>query len=75
MAQSAVVALHHTVNGELPRAFIVLKEGAELSDRDVIEYCKGKLANYKVPRKVDFVESLPVSPSGKILRRKLREIQ
>ena len=75
IAQAAVVAMHHLVNGEMPRAFVVLKEGASATDRDIIEYCKGKLANYKIPRKVDFVESLPMSPSGKILRRKLRELQ
>ena len=74
VAQAAVVSMHHAVNGEIPRAFIVLKEGASVTDRDIIEYCKGKLANYKVPRKVDFVESLPVSANGKILRRKLREM-
>ncbi len=73
VAQAAVVAMRHAVNGEIPRAFVVLREGARVTDRDIIEYCKGKLANYKVPRKVDFVESLPVSSSGKILRRKLRE--
>ena len=60
---------------EIPRAFIVLKEGASVTDRDIIEYCKGKLANYKVPRKVDFVTELPMSANGKILRRKLREIE
>ena len=75
VAQAAVVSMHHTVNGEIPRAFIVLKEGASVTDRDIIEYCKGKLANYKVPRKVDFVTELPMSANGKILRRKLREIE
>lgn len=74
VAASAVVSLHHVVNGEIPRAFVVLKDGKEVTERDIIEYCKSKLANYKIPRKVDFVESLPVSPSGKILRRKLREL-
>lgn len=75
IAQAAVVSMRHLVNGEIPRAFVVLKEGASVTDRDIIEYCKGKLANYKIPRKVDFVESLPTSPSGKILRRKLRELE
>ena len=63
IAQAAVVSMRHLVNGEIPRAFVVLKEGASVTDRDIIEYCKGKLANYKIPRKVDFVESLPTSPS------------
>lgn len=71
---AAVVSLHHAVNGEIPRAFIIPRDGATVTDRDIIEYCKGKLANYKIPRKVDFVTELPVSPSGKILRRKLREM-
>lgn len=75
VAQAAVVAMHNLVNGEIPRAFIVLRPGFQVTDRDIIEYCKGKLANYKIPRKVDFVDSLPVSPSGKILRRKLRELK
>lgn len=72
--QAAVVAMHHPVNGEIPRAFVVLKEGENVSGRAIIEYCKGKLANYKVPRKVDFMTQLPISANGKIQRRKLREL-
>ena len=75
VAQCAVVAMRHLVNGEIPRAFVVLKDGMEATERGIIEYCKGKLANYKIPRKVDFVSELPMSASGKVLRRKLREVK
>ncbi len=75
VTQSAVVSMQHLVNGEIPRAFIVLREGANVTERNIIEYCKGKLANYKIPRKVDFVTELPFSAAGKILRRKLREMK
>lgn len=74
VAQVAVVAMAHPVQGEIGRAFVVLEEGRSVSARELISYCKGKLAHYKIPRKVDFVEGLPVSPSGKVLRRKLREL-
>lgn len=75
VALSAVVAMKHVIQGEIPRAFIVLKPGMTATEREIIEFCKGKLANYKVPRKVDFVEELPFSASGKVLRRKLREMK
>lgn len=72
VAQAAVVATDHPVQGQIGRAFVVLKEGTSATAREMISFCKGKLAHYKIPRRFDFVESLPMSPSGKILRRELR---
>lgn len=72
VAQAAVVATDHPVQGQIGRAFVVLKEGATATSREMISFCKGKLAHYKIPRVFDFVDSLPMSPSGKILRRELR---
>ncbi|MBQ6909076.1 MAG: hypothetical protein IJQ29_03095, partial [Synergistaceae bacterium] len=46
---------------------------AEVSETDLIKFCKERLSHYKVPRAVEFVESLPLSSTGKILRRVLRE--
>lgn len=68
-----VVGMPHRVNGEIPKAYIQKAEGADLSEREVIAYCKKKLAHYMVPRKVEFVDNFPLSPTGKILRRVLRE--
>ena len=59
--------------GEAVKAVIVLKDGAITTEEDLIDYCKQYLASYKKPKSVDFVESIPKSPGGKILRRKLRE--
>lgn len=73
VAQSSVVATEHPVQGQIGRAFIVLNEGTTATAREMISFCKGKLAHYKIPRRVDFVESLPMTPSGKILRRELRD--
>lgn len=73
VAQSAVVAANHPVQGEIGRAFLVLKEGSSATAREIISFCKGKLAHYKIPRRIDFVDSLPMSASGKILRRELRD--
>jgi long-chain acyl-CoA synthetase len=60
--------------GELVMACVVLKPGATLSANDLITYCRGSLANYKIPRRVEFSDTeLPKSGSGKILKRILRE--
>lgn len=73
VAQSAVVAARHPVQGEIGRAFLVLKDGASVTAREMISFCKGKLAHYKIPRRIDCVDSLPMSASGKVLRRELRD--
>ncbi len=60
--------------GELVMAYIVLKPGKSLSADELITYCRRNLANYKIPRRVEFSETeLPKSGSGKILKRVLRE--
>lgn len=69
------VGMPHPVNGEVVKVFIMREEGADLSERDVIDFCKKELAHFKVPRKVEFLDSFPLSPTGKILRRKLREMK
>ena len=60
--------------GELVMACVVLKPGAILSANDVMVYCRRSLANYKIPRRIEFLDTdLPKSGSGKILKRILRE--
>jgi long-chain acyl-CoA synthetase len=72
---AAVIGIQHPVSGEIPKAFVILKENEAVTQRELIQFCKEKLAHYKVPRKIDFVDSFPLSPAGKVLRRKLREIE
>jgi acyl-CoA synthetase (AMP-forming)/AMP-acid ligase II len=55
------------------KAYLVLRPGHELAAGDVLAFCKERLANYKVPRLVEFRDTLPRNPSGKVLKRLLRE--
>ena len=68
-----VVGMPHPVNGEVPKAFIQKAEGAQATELEIVKYCKEQLAHFKVPRKVEFVDGFPLSGTGKILRRVLRE--
>ena len=52
---------------------IVVKEGHTLTEEEVMEFCRGKLAKYKIPKSVAFVESLPLTAAGKVLKRELRK--
>ena len=70
---AVVVGVPHNINGEIPKAYVQLNDGAEASDRDIIKFAKEHLAHFKVPRSVEFVEEFPLSGTGKILRRVLRE--
>ena len=72
VAMSAVIGIPNAVSGEVPKAFVVPREGVELSAQSLIAHCKEHLAHYKVPRKVEFVSELPLSSVGKVLRRELR---
>lgn len=70
---AVVVGMPHEINGEIPKAYIKLNDGAKVTERDIIRYAKEKLAHFKVPRRVEFVDEFPLSGTGKILRRVLRE--
>ena len=60
--------------GEQPGAFIILKKGAKMTEDDVKDFCRGKIAWYKIPKYVAFVESYPMTASGKIQKYRLREM-
>jgi len=71
--ECAVVGLADAEKGEIPAAYLVLREGASLSTAEFEAYCRQHLAAYKVPRRVEYVESLPKNATGKILKRVLRD--
>jgi acyl-CoA synthetase (AMP-forming)/AMP-acid ligase II len=58
--------------GEVGCAFVVLRPGTALSEADCIAWCRGQMANYKVPRRVVFVDALPVNASNKVDKKVLR---
>lgn len=71
--ECAVVGKPDTLAGEVPKAFVVLKEGYTLSEDELIKFCAGRVASYKKIREVEFMEELPKTQVGKILRRVLRD--
>ncbi|RJS20023.1 long-chain fatty acid--CoA ligase [Corallococcus sp. H22C18031201] len=71
--QCAVVGVPDAKWGEVGRAFVVLKPGQAASPEALLEHVRGRVARFKVPKQVELVERLPVSPAGKILKRELRE--
>lgn len=72
IAEAAVVGIPDERWGEAVRAFVVVKPGLTLAAEDVVEHCRGRLARYKVPKSVVFVDSLPRNAAGKVLKRELR---
>ena len=60
--------------GKAVRAVVVLKESQKISEDELITWCEGKIAGYKKPKSVIFVDQLPKSPVGKVLRGKIRKL-
>jgi len=73
VAESAVVGVPDPRLGEVGRAFVVLRPGHAVGEAEVLAHCRERLANYKVPRSVAFRAALPRNPSGKALKRLLRD--
>lgn len=71
--EAVTVGIPHEARGEIVKAYVITAPGEELSRSDVIAYCRDKLANYKVPRRVEFRTELPKTMVGKVLRRALRD--
>ena len=74
VAECACVGVPDDKTGEAVALFVVRRSGIELSEAQLIEHCRKELAAYKIPRIVHFVEALPKSAVGKILRRELRQL-
>jgi long-chain acyl-CoA synthetase len=68
-----IVGIAHELKGEVPKAFIQLKEGQTATAEEMRNYCKTRMAPYKVPAEVEFIDEIPRSAAGKALRRLLRE--
>jgi long-chain acyl-CoA synthetase len=73
VADAAVIGAADALRGEEVVAVVTLKPGAQTTDRELIRYCRQRLANYKVPRKIVFRDDLPRGGTGKVLKRLLRK--
>jgi len=71
--EAAAIGVDDERFGQRLKAFVVLRDGAKLSEDDIKAYVKENLANYKIPREVVFLEELPRNPTGKVLKRDLTD--
>ena len=71
--EAAAVGMPSNVFGELVRAVVVLKDGAEATEAEIRKHCAAHLAGFKVPHKVDFTDALPRNPSGKVVKRWIKD--
>jgi long-chain acyl-CoA synthetase len=73
ITECAVIGVPDESKGEVPKAFIVVREGESLTEQEVRGFCKQHLAAYKIPKHFEFRPSLPKSATQKIMKRTLRE--
>ena len=73
VADVGVIGVPDEVRGQIAKAFVVLKPEQTLSPEELIAFCKGKIATYKLPREIVIVNELPRTPTGKLLRRVLKQ--
>jgi fatty-acyl-CoA synthase len=71
--EAVVIPVPDAKWGEAPKALVVLKLGAQTTAGELIEFCRSHLAHYKCPHSIDFLESLPKTGTGKLLKRELRK--
>ena len=73
VADVGVIGVPDEVRGQIAKAFVVLKPGQSVSSEELIAFCRDKIATYKLPREVVMVNELPRTPTGKLLRRVLKQ--
>ena len=73
VAEVAVIGIPDEKWGELVTALVVVAEGEQVTEADIIAHCRGKIAGYKIPKKVEFRDAIPRTATGKIQKFKLRE--
>jgi len=71
--EAAVIPVPDPQWGEVPMALVVLKPGSSLTEAELVEFCRSRLAHYKCPKSIEFVASLPKTATGKFLKKELRK--
>ncbi|MBX3351371.1 MAG: AMP-binding protein [Phycisphaeraceae bacterium] len=70
---SGVIGMRDDMRGEVPVAFVKLREGMSATEKELRQWCRERIANYKVPAQVRMMDDLPKGPTGKVLRRALKD--
>jgi long-chain acyl-CoA synthetase len=68
---AATIGIADELYGEEVKAFIVLRKGSDATEKEIIDFCRARLADFKCPRTVEFVKGIPKGPTGKLLKREL----
>jgi long-chain acyl-CoA synthetase len=71
--EAAAIGIPHPTRGESVKVFVALKEGVTATQEELVEYCKGKMAKFKLPTEIEFRKELPKTNVGKILKKDLRK--
>jgi fatty-acyl-CoA synthase len=71
--EAVVIPVPDNQWGEVPKAVVATKPGAAVSDTELLDFCRARLSHYKCPRSIEFVDSLPKTGTGKLLKRELRK--
>lgn len=71
--EAAVIPVPDDKWGEVPKALVIAKPGSTLSEAELLEFCRSRIAHYKCPGSIEFVESLPKTATGKVLKKNLRQ--
>lgn len=74
ISEAAVIGIPDRIWGEAIKAVIVIKSGQKATEREIIEFCRERIAGFKCPKSVDFLQALPKSAAGKILRKDIRDL-
>ncbi len=72
VSEAAVIGVPHEQWGEVGKAFVVIKDATQIADNEIIDYCQSKLAKFKVPKSIVFLDALPKNDTGKINRQELK---
>jgi long-chain acyl-CoA synthetase len=72
VSEAAVVGMPDPIRGETPKAFVILRDGHAAGAQELLQWCRQRLANYKVPRSIVVVPDLPRTVTGKILKSEIR---
>ncbi len=75
VAEVAIYGVPDSIKGEIVKANIVVKNGHTITEQEIIEFCSRQIASYKIPQAINFVNNLPKNPTGKVMKRFLREAE